>query len=376
MQATGPAGFYNVPVTKFLVLFVGTCSILAAIMNVKQYFYLQLIPHITIHHQFWRLLTSQIAFGSSGDVFFGSLLLYTFRVIERQYGSSKYTAFLFISVVVSTLLELGALVVGAQIGLKSIPGGPYALMFSALYQYHRIIPVTYRFRVFGIVMSNKLFLYVLALQVAFSQSFATLTPAVCGILSGALYRTDIGNIKQWRFPAWVQKLTVRFVKPYLASPPIARSAATTPSQRPIVTGIPPMENIMTAGLRNRRGTTATSASTRSDTASVSAAATEGTSSVREYLDTITGRDVAGSELEPPSPEHTRVLLAMFPDHPRETITRALSSAHNNLNRAVEIMLSTPAPSNEGSSSHSTSAVIPPSPFTAGSSGSGSRGHLA
>lgn len=160
------------------------------------------------------------------------------------------------------------------------PVHSYALMFSALYQYHRIIPVTYRFRVFGIVMSNKLFLYVLALQVAFSQSFATLTPAVCGILSGALYRTDIGNIKQWRFPAWVQKLTVRFVKPYLASPPIARSAATTPSQRPIVTGIPPMENIMTAGLRNRRGTTATSASTRSDTASVSAAATEGTSSVR------------------------------------------------------------------------------------------------
>lgn len=94
------------------------------------------------------------------------------------------------------------------------------------------------------------------------------------------------------------------------------------------------------------------------------------------MDTITGRDVAGSELEPPSPEHTRVLLAMFPDHPRETITRALSSAHNNLNRAVEIMLSTPAPSNEGSSSHSTSAVIPPSPFTPGSSGSGSRGHLA
>lgn len=153
-------------------------------------------------------------------------------------------------------------------------------MFSALYQYHRIIPVTYRFRVFGIVMSNKLFLYVLALQVAFSQSFGTLTPAVCGILSGALYRTDIGNIKQWRFPAWIQKLTIRFIKPYLVSPPIARSAATTPSQRPIVTGIPPMDSIMTAGLRNRRGTTTTSASIRSDTASVSAAATEGTSSVR------------------------------------------------------------------------------------------------
>ncbi|KAI8645530.1 hypothetical protein BD408DRAFT_411585 [Parasitella parasitica] len=366
MQETGPAGFYNVPVTKFLVLFVGACSILAAIMNFKPYFNLQLIPHMTVHHQFWRLLTSQVAFGSSGDVFFGSLLLYTLRVIERQYGSSKYTAFLFISVVISTSLELGALAVGAQLGLKSIPGGPYALIFSALYQYYRVIPVTYQFRVFGLVMSNKLFLYVLAFQVAFSQSFRTLTPAVCGILSGALYRTDVGNIKQWRFPTWIQKSTVRFVKPFLVSPPIARPATTIPSQRPFVTGILPVDNLMTGGLRNRRETN-TSTSTRSETASVSAAANEGTSSVREYLNTITGRDVAGSELEPPSPEHTRVLITMFPDHPRETITRALSSAHNNLNRAVEIMLSTPAPHNEGSSGI-TSTSIPPPPTASGSRG--------
>lgn len=69
MQAIGPAGmklkqksqavktktkqlgFYNVPVTKFLVLFVGTCSILSAILNLKMYFHLQLTPHLTIHHQ-------------------------------------------------------------------------------------------------------------------------------------------------------------------------------------------------------------------------------------------------------------------------------------------------------------------------------------
>lgn len=61
----------------------------------------------------------------------------------------------------------------------------------------------------------------------------------------------------------------------------------------------------------------------------------------------------GSELEPPSPEHTRILINMFPDHPRDTITRALTSAHNDLNRAVEIMLSTPAPNSaEGPSTSS------------------------
>jgi hypothetical protein len=110
---------------------------------------------------------------------------------------------------------------------------------------------------------------------ALSQSSQTITPALCGILSGALYRTDIGNIKQWRFPLILQRLTARFIKPFLVSPPIARSSATTPSQRPIVTGISPVDNIMTSGLRNRRtGNAGGSSSSRSETPSASAA--EGT----------------------------------------------------------------------------------------------------
>ncbi|KAI8369886.1 hypothetical protein EDC96DRAFT_543050 [Choanephora cucurbitarum] len=354
MQAVGPAGFYNVPVTKFLVLFVGMSSILAAIFNLKQYFHLQLTPHITLHHQFWRLFTSHVAFGNSGDVFFGSLLLYTLRVIERQYGSAKYIAFIALSAIIATFLEIGALVVGAQIGLKSIPSGPYAILFSSLYQYHRIIPITYRFRIFGIVMTDKLFLYILAIQMAFSQSYQTLVPTLCGLLAGALYRTDITNMKQWRFPGILQRLTKRLIKPYLVSSPIARSAATTPTQRPFIAGITPVDAITNTGLRNRR-TTNTSVSTRSSIEE-SLSAGEGTASVREYIDTFTGRDVAGSDLEPPSTEHTRVLMAMFPDHPRETIIRALSSAHNNLNRAVEIMLSTPSPSDMGGSSSSSNAI--------------------
>lgn len=73
----------------------------------------------------------------------------------------------------------------------------------------------------------------------------------------------------------------------------------------------------------------------------------------------------GSELEAPSPEHTRILISMFPDHPRETITRALTSAHNDLSRAVEIMLSTPSPNDHtgggtNSSSSSSSGRAGPS----------------
>ncbi|KAI7901126.1 uncharacterized protein BX663DRAFT_515028 [Cokeromyces recurvatus] len=356
MQTVGPPGFYNVPVTKFLMMLISSFSILVSILNIKQYFHLQITPHITEHHQIWRLMTSHMAFGNSSDVFFGLLLLYTLRVIERQYGCAKYIAFIFISALISTLLELSVLMIGARFGLKQIPGGPYAIIFSILYQYYRIIPVTYRFRVFGIIMTNKFFLYVLALQMALSQSFSTVIPAVCGIFSGALYRTDIVKIKRWRFPVLLQRLAERFIKPFLLSTPIARSVTAVPVQRPFVAGIASMESLVSNGLRNNRRATRNSIdSTNSETPSATAA--EGAPSVREYLDTITGRDVTGSDLEPPSPEYTRILMTMFPDHPRETITRALSSAHNNLNRAVEIMLSTPAPNDiiTGNSSSSSSS---------------------
>ncbi|RCH94857.1 hypothetical protein CU097_008831 [Rhizopus azygosporus] len=319
MQSVGPSGFYNVPATKCLILFIGTISVLASIFGLKQHFHLQLTPHITVHHQFSRLFLSHVAFSSSGDFLFGSIILYSMRIIERQYGTSKYTAFLFITTIISTILEVVMLIVGGRIGLKSIPSGPYAIIFAILYQYYRVIPVTYRFRIFGIVMTDKLFL------------------------------TDVANIKQWRFPTSVQFLASRFILPFFTSSPNPRSSATVPIQRPIITSLSSVDNILANGLMNRRNNTTTNTNETIASARSSLAA-EGSSSVREYLDTITGRDVVGSDLEPPSPEYTRILMTMFPDHPRETITRALSSAHNDLNRAVEIMLSTPSPAGESSSS--------------------------
>ncbi|KAI8967879.1 hypothetical protein BDF20DRAFT_897590 [Mycotypha africana] len=345
MQRVGPAGFFNTPVSKGFVLFIGGCSIITAILKSKQYFYLQLEPHLTVYYQYWRIVTSHMAFGSSGDLFFGILLLYALRVLERQYGSSKYIAFLFISWAISTILELISLALCSQFGLNRIRGGPYALIFAMLYQYYRIIPVTYKFRVFGIIMTDKIFLYIIAAHLALSGISQTLVPVLCGLIAGAVYRTDIANLKRWRFPVALQRFTSRYLKPFLSTSPIARSSATTPDQRPILTPV-----MGSWAIRNRnnvnRGADAVSLNGDMETATNSTATVghpTGVPSVRDYLDTITGRDMAGSDMEPPSPEYTRILMTMFPNHPRESITRALSQSRNNLNRAVEIMLSTPAP---------------------------------
>lgn len=137
---------------------------------------------------------------------------------------------MFVTLLIATFLEIGALVSGARLGFRKIPGGPYAIIFSALYQYHRMIPVTYRFRIFGITFNDKIFVFIPAVQMMLSQYFSTLVPAVCGLLVGALYRSDVGNIKQWRFPRIIRSWTSRLIGSSLASGPIPRSSTTMPNE--------------------------------------------------------------------------------------------------------------------------------------------------
>lgn len=69
------------------------------------------------------------------------------------------------STVLGTLLEFISLILFHRLGLNYIPSGPTTLIFSALYQYWRIVPWVYQFRVFGVTLNNKSFIYVVALQV-------------------------------------------------------------------------------------------------------------------------------------------------------------------------------------------------------------------
>ncbi|CAO3687266.1 unnamed protein product [Umbelopsis ramanniana] len=330
MQSVGPAGFYNAPISKVIALSVGATSLLASVLNIKPYFHLQLSPHLTTHHQFWRLLVSHVAFANSSDLLFGGIMIYHMRVIERHFGTAKYAAFIAIAWLVSTLLEVGALVMLAKLGLRSIPAGPFAILFAMLYQYHRIIPVTYKFKIFGVTLSDKMYIYVIATHMMLSQSIATIAPAACGLFAGALYRSDIIGIKRWRFPKVVNNFATRFLLPFVASAPAARSTATTPEQRAQSTGLP-MEAMMASGIRNRR---------QAGRAGQPRGGVDGT--MREYIGTLAGRaPEAGTSARPPSEEHIAILMTMFPGQTRETVIHALATAHNDLNRAVEIMLSSP-----------------------------------
>ncbi|KAL7749478.1 hypothetical protein RI367_005032 [Sorochytrium milnesiophthora] len=215
----------NAPVSKFVVVTVSSCSLLASLLKIKQLFHLQVYPHLLNDHQVHRLLTSHFVFSTSSEILFGGLLFYHLRVLERLYGSKKYAAFLTVTTTLTTLLEIGVLVAFHSLGWRMVPSGPYGVIFASLYMYQNEVPVTDRFRLLGIAFSQKSFVYLMAIQLLASQYPNSLVSAACGFLAGAMYAADVGRIRRWRYPAALQRFAGRYLLPALQSAPPPRSGA-------------------------------------------------------------------------------------------------------------------------------------------------------
>ncbi|CAG8499808.1 1281_t:CDS:2 [Ambispora leptoticha] len=293
MFSAGPSGI------------LGGCTLATALLDFKPLLHLQLIPNITEQHEFWRLISSHCAFASSGEVLLGGLVLYNLRTIERQFGTSKYAAFLFASSAISTILELGALWAGKYFGLNYIPGGPYAMIFAGLYQYQRVVPSTPLFTFLGVTISSKFIVYSLGLQLLGFHYPASSVAALCGILAGVIYQSEYLGLKKWRLPGFLNHFASRFILPLLS---------TNSTRRCTTTGgnvILDQQRRMTQDHSRRRGP--------------------------QYH-----RD---PPLPPPSAavteEQIATLQAMFPQSSYSHIAQAIQSANNDINRAAQFLLDHP-----------------------------------
>lgn len=84
------SGFTDTPVTRLLIFTLIATSILASVLDMKHYFYIQPSPHFWTYGQFWRIFTYQLCYTNSGEVLFAAMTLYHLRCIERLWGSRKF----------------------------------------------------------------------------------------------------------------------------------------------------------------------------------------------------------------------------------------------------------------------------------------------
>ncbi|KAH9049674.1 hypothetical protein EDB84DRAFT_1260626 [Lactarius hengduanensis] len=316
--------FQHAPVTKGVMMALAVSSITVAIFDAKQSFHLQLVPHISRDHQYWRFFGHHVAFSNSSELFLWELILYSIGVsIERQFGCVKYASFLVVSIPLVTALELLSLLVLHRFGpsFNVIHSGPVGLAFNLLYQYSILVPATYHFRVFGVTLSNKIFIYTLALLLAFSQPWSTTLVAALGLTAGALYRSDLANLKGYRLPPWFVRLSSRYLLSLVGE---TRAVRRTNRALPVTdlseTTPPRLEDevVTTAAPRGERAARLATGSSRD------AAEQPGPSVMREWVNELTGRvDRASTGIRVPTEDEISQLTGIFPDLQRDVIVAAL-----------------------------------------------------
>jgi len=145
---------------------------------------MSLEPEPFVIPQYWRLFAHHLAFSNSSYLLVAGVIFWNVGVhVERQFGSVKFAvslkyrlcrvkpippvqSFAVVSTLLATIIEFLSLLLFHRAGLNHIASGPSALVFSILYQYTRIVPSAYHFRIFGVPLSNKIFTYVIASQVS------------------------------------------------------------------------------------------------------------------------------------------------------------------------------------------------------------------
>ncbi|KAJ4706671.1 ubiquitin-associated domain-containing protein 2 [Melia azedarach] len=217
----GPSGFNNAPVTRAFVIASALFTVFFGIQGRFNKLGLS-YQDIFTNFRLWKLIVSGFAFSSAPELMFGLYLLYYFRVFERQIGSNKYSVFILFSVTVSFLFEVLALSLLKDPAVN-LTSGPYGLIFASFVPFYFDIPVSTRFRVFGVRFSDKSFIYLAGLQLLLSSWKRSILPGICGILAGSLYRLNIFCIRKAKFPEFVTSFFSRLSLPSIGSPPGASS---------------------------------------------------------------------------------------------------------------------------------------------------------
>ncbi|EKM79962.1 hypothetical protein AGABI1DRAFT_99583 [Agaricus bisporus var. burnettii JB137-S8] len=330
--------FEYAPVTKAMMMGSALSSFFVGLFDVKHYFHLQLVPHISRHHQYWRLVTQYLAFQNSSDLFLAGLLLYNVGIhIERRFGSVKFASFVVVTILLSALSEFLALLALNPLGLNYIPTGVPVVVYSTLYQHSRLVPSAYQFRIFGVKLSNKSLNYLLAFQLAISSLPGSLAVAIIGVIVGQLYRSEIANFNTYRLPMSVVTFSRRFLLPLIGSlrgprrltrafPDDSRAAGVQQA------GLAALGNdeVITTSRRNDQAQANLTRSRNSDGGPGVSDGSPGAGSsvMREWVDELTGRtDRANSGIRVPTESEISQLTNMFPTVEREVVVGALQGRY-------------------------------------------------
>ncbi|KAJ0099326.1 hypothetical protein Patl1_21158 [Pistacia atlantica] len=143
--------------------------------------------------------------------------------LMRKDSDCRNSVFILFSIIVSFLFEVLALALLKDPSTNPLTSGPYGLIFASFVPFFFDIPVSTRFRVFGVRFSDKSFIYLAGLQLFLSSWKRSMLPGICGLFAGSLYRLNFFHIRKAKFPEFVASFFSRLSWPSVGSSSAAPS---------------------------------------------------------------------------------------------------------------------------------------------------------
>jgi UBA/TS-N domain len=167
-----------------------------------------------------------VAFKHPGELFFGALLTYYFRLLERQMGTSKYGAYALISCGIGYAFEAGLTATAAH---RTSASGLYPLLFANMVAFFLEIPSLQRFSVFGITLSDKAFIYLAAMRLLLSNAQQSAVSALAGVVAGVMYHSGFLGLRKLKLPKLVENLLQASIGRVLGGPTTGQQIFITPA---------------------------------------------------------------------------------------------------------------------------------------------------
>ncbi|GHJ84048.1 hypothetical protein NliqN6_0450 [Naganishia liquefaciens] len=228
------SGFQHAPTTKTCILTTASLSLVLALADIKQYAHVQWVPHMRTHHQYWRLLVHPLAFTNSVDLLMAIMAFYNLGIhVERAFGTRKFTSFLILASVFSTLASFLLVVLLAPwTVLNVVPAGSFAVLGAIWWQYHRMVPVLYTVNVFGVRLSNKVTTYLYPFFLLLHQFPSSAIAFFPGIIFSILYNSS-PTLPHFRLPQPLTQIASRLLHPLIdpqSSAPPRRADRVLPGE--------------------------------------------------------------------------------------------------------------------------------------------------
>lgn len=273
-QLTPIRGFLNTPVSKSICVVTIIAAVLLSITELKPYVILALDPLIVVYNQYWRLLVYQLAVINESDLVVVLVVWFTFKNLERFYGSRKYLSLIGLFWFYNALLNFTVMTVGQLLiyGVKylihklwssnlddnayytpttfnQVAPGPLGIVSSLYVTYGKFVPISYYFQILfslprkasgniestttdnevdlnddgnavptmsktkQITLTNQFHIHVIYTLLFLNNGFQSVIPCVVGLVIGKLHTQDIlPGSKNWLLPSLVFELFVNPIK--------------------------------------------------------------------------------------------------------------------------------------------------------------------